>query len=67
MITNLLILPSLLLTLEKRLTSRAFIEPYFEVFDEESDIDYGQLLVQRDSVDNDDNTELPDEPIEPKI
>ena len=43
MITNLVVLPSLLLSLEKRLTTKSFIEPYFEVYDEETDMDWNDL------------------------
>ena len=43
MLCNLIILPSLLLTLNKWLISKSFKEPYFETFDEESDIDWDEL------------------------
>ena len=43
MITNLVILPTLLLTLERRLTTRSFEEPYFDAYAEESDIDWDHL------------------------
>jgi uncharacterized protein len=35
MFFNIMVLPSLLLTLDKRLTSKAFIEPIIEIYDEE--------------------------------
>ena len=48
MVTNLLILPSLLLTLNKILMSKSFVEPYFEVYTEESDIDWSDLQLSTD-------------------
>lgn len=47
MVTNLLTLPSLLLTLEKRVANKAFKEPYIDVFDEEEDIDLDELEVEK--------------------
>lgn len=49
MVTNLVVLPSLLLTLERRLTTKAFEEPYFDAYDEESDLDFGDLQVEKNS------------------
>lgn len=46
MITNLVILPSLLLTLDRLITTKSFEEPYFEVYDEDSDIEWDDLKVQ---------------------
>lgn len=40
MITNLVILPTLLLSLERRLTTKSFQEPYFDAYAEESDLDW---------------------------
>ena len=37
MITNLMVLPSLLLSLDKFITTRSFKEPYFEAYDEDED------------------------------
>jgi predicted RND superfamily exporter protein len=48
MITNLLILPSLLLTLERILTTKSFEEPYFEAYTEESEIDWSDLQLSTD-------------------
>ncbi len=48
MITNLALLPSLLLSLEKRLTTRSFEEPYFDAYDEEADVDFDVLEVAPD-------------------
>ena len=53
MATNLLILPSLLLTLERFVTTKSFEEPYFEIYDEEEDIELESLQVQKDEEDSD--------------
>lgn len=45
MITNLVLLPSLLLSLQRRVTTKAFKEPYIEIFDEEEDIELEDLEV----------------------
>lgn len=45
MITNLVLLPSLLLSLEKRLTTKSFVEPYFDAYSEESDLDWEDIDV----------------------
>jgi len=45
-ITNLIVLPSLLLTLDRLLTSKSFEEPYFEVYDEDTDINWDELEVK---------------------
>ena len=37
MFFNIMVLPSLLLTLDKRLTSKAFTEPIIEIYDDEED------------------------------
>jgi predicted RND superfamily exporter protein len=44
--TNLVLLPCLLLTLERRLTNKSFEEPLFELYDEELDFDLFLLKVQ---------------------
>jgi predicted RND superfamily exporter protein len=49
--TNMVILPCLLLSLERRLTTKSFEEPYFELYDEEEDIDLGMLEVRSDEWD----------------
>jgi uncharacterized protein len=46
MVTNLIVLPSLLLSLERRLTTKSFVEPYFDVYDEEPDFEMDDLHVQ---------------------
>ena len=49
MITNLVVLPTLLMTLERRLTTRSFEEPYFDAYAEESEIDWGSLEIESQS------------------
>lgn len=44
--TNLVVLPCLLLSLERRLTSKSFEEPLLELYDEELDFDIFQLEVK---------------------
>lgn len=46
LVTNLLLLPSILLTLEKRIVTKAFIkEPFLNIYDEEEDIDLEKLEI----------------------
>lgn len=44
--TNLVLLPCLLLAMERRLSNKSFEEPLFELYDEELDFDLFQLRVQ---------------------
>jgi hypothetical protein len=46
MITNLVLLPTILLSLERRLTTKSFEEPYFDAYAEESDMDWNNLDVK---------------------
>ncbi len=55
MFSNLIILPSLILSLEKILTTKAFKEPYLEIFDEEEDIELDNLEVKTEPTENPDN------------
>lgn len=48
MIANLVLLPSFLLTLDKAVTTKAFSEPFIEIYDEEVDIEYGELTIRED-------------------
>ncbi len=48
MIVNLVLLPSILLSLGTRVTTHAFQEPMIEVIDEEEDIDYSGLRIEKD-------------------
>lgn len=47
MLTNLLVLPALVLSLNKRIMSKAFNEPMLEIMDEEEDIELGALTVEQ--------------------
>lgn len=50
--TNLILVPSLLLSLEKRLSTKAFQEPFFDVYDEEDDVDWDSLEIDDKEVDH---------------
>jgi len=45
MFSNLIILPSLLMTLDKSITNQAFKEPLLQIFDEEEDIELDDLRI----------------------
>jgi predicted RND superfamily exporter protein len=45
LLSNLFILPSLILSLDKWLTTKAFKEPFLEVYDEEDDIELNQIEI----------------------
>jgi predicted RND superfamily exporter protein len=47
MFCNLIILPSLLMSLNKLVTTKAFREPYLDVFDEEIDEDLSGLHIEK--------------------
>jgi uncharacterized protein len=46
-ISNLLVLPSLLLSLEKSITAKAMMEPLIQIYDEEEDIELEDLEIKR--------------------
>ena len=47
MASNLIFLPAMLMTLERRLISRAFLkEPLFDIYDEEDDVDKDKLEIE---------------------
>jgi predicted RND superfamily exporter protein len=46
MLANLVLLPSLLLTLERSITTKSFNEPMLEIIDEEEDIDLDDLVIE---------------------
>jgi len=48
MMANLLLLPSLLLSLERIITTRAFREPLIDILDEEEDIELEALTIRKD-------------------
>ncbi len=46
-LANLFVLPSLLLSLDKRITTKSFKEPLLFIFDEEDDIDLDELEIEK--------------------
>jgi predicted RND superfamily exporter protein len=46
--TNLILLPALLLSYEKKLTTKSFEEPLLEIYDEEDDINWNLLEIMED-------------------
>ena len=48
MLANLLLLPSLLLSLERVITTRSFREPLIDILDEEEDIELDALRIKKD-------------------
>lgn len=54
LVTNLVLLPCILLSLEKRTATRALMkEPLIEIYDEEEDIDSDKLTIQQNSPEGD--------------
>lgn len=49
MVANLLILPSLLLWMEKKISNKALAEPLFQLYDEEEDIELDDLEIEQSS------------------
>ncbi len=47
LLSNLFLLPSLLLSLDKYITTRSFREPLLEIFDEEDDIELDELEIEK--------------------
>lgn len=45
--SNLILLPSILLTMEKLITNRSFKEPLLHIYDEEEDIDLDELKIDK--------------------
>jgi len=50
MVTNLIILPSLLLTFERKSFVKSFEEPYFDIYDEETDYDTDKLEIEIEGI-----------------
>lgn len=50
MITNLIILPALLLSLERKVVTKSFQEPLFDIYDEETDYDLDKLEIGNDDI-----------------
>ena len=58
MCSNLVFLPTLLLTLQKRLITKAFLkEPLIQVFDEDEDVELGDLQVRKENGNMEENTD----------
>jgi len=54
MCSNLILLPAFLVSLERRLTTKAFLsEPLFETHEEEEDIELDDLEIRKSSADDD--------------
>jgi hypothetical protein len=47
--SNLILLPSLLLGLERLITNESFKEPMLTIYNEEEDIDYDELKIDQNS------------------
>lgn len=50
--SNLILLPSLLLTLEKSITNASFKEPLLQIYDEDEDIELDDLRIEKTDSDN---------------
>jgi len=46
MFTNLIVLPALLLSFQRSITTKSFSEPFFQILDEEDDLHYQDWTVQ---------------------
>lgn len=55
MFANLLILPSLLLWMEKKISNKALAEPLFQLYDEEEDIELENLEIEQHTDSEDEN------------
>lgn len=47
MLTNLLVLPSFLMWFNKSITNKSMKEPYIDIYDEEEDLDFDELTVEK--------------------
>ena len=52
MLTNLVLLPSLLLSIDKRVALKAFKEPFFEAYSSENEVDWDELKLMSKESDN---------------
>ena len=48
MLTNLMVLPSLLLSLDRLITTKSFKEPYFEAYEEEDEVEWNALALEKE-------------------
>jgi predicted RND superfamily exporter protein len=58
--TNLVLLPALLLSLERRLATRSFEEPYFDAYSEANDLDWEEMqfsIAEEESTKEDDQSQ----------
>jgi len=46
MFTNLIVLPALLMSFQKSITTKSFKEPFFQIMDEEDDLHYQDWTIQ---------------------
>ena len=53
MLTNLMVLPSLLLSLDRLITTKSFKEPYFEAYDDEGEVEWDELALEQEIIEND--------------
>ncbi|MDA3882964.1 MAG: MMPL family transporter [Bacteroidales bacterium] len=59
MLSNLIVLPSLLLTLEKQISNQSFKEPLLHIYNEEDDIEIDDLkIISQNEDDDDDETTM---------
>jgi len=49
MVNNLILLPALLLSMDKLITTKSFKQPYFEAYNEDSDIDWNSLPISEEN------------------
>lgn len=47
MFTNLIVLPALLLSFQRSVTTKSFREPFFQIMDEEDDLHYGEWQIRK--------------------
>ena len=52
MLTNLMVLPSLLLSLDRLITTKSFKEPYFEAYEEEDEVEWNELALEKEELKN---------------
>jgi len=53
--TNLILVPTVLLSLNKRFTAKVFEEPFFDIYDEEDDVDWKHLQIEQTKNENSEN------------
>jgi hypothetical protein len=52
MLTNLMVLPSLLLSLDRLITTKSFKEPYFQAYDDDEEVEWNELAVKKEAKNN---------------